>query len=166
MQHSSFRLTIHPSRSLAIALAAAHLLAAVLVIVATIELPWKVVLLLAVGVSLEYRRQPQVPINFSFRPDGSVEFLIFINDASVGAGDTPSDAAPVSDIKILDVDGSSRLIGPLMVVRFRRASIRTALVLLPDSFVHINDYRRLRVWLKWQGKGVSPHHDLQSVLRM
>lgn len=166
MRHSSFRLTVRPSRALALAMLAAHLLAAVLVIVATIALLWKVVLVLAVGVSLAYRRRFQVPTNFSFRPDGSVEFLALVNHASVGAGDTPSDFAPISDIKILDVAGSSRFIGPLMVVRFRRASIKTALVLLPDSFFHIDDYRRLRVWLKWQGKGVSQHHDLQSVLRM
>ena len=166
MQHSSFRLTVRPSRSLALVLSAAHLLAVALVIVATIALPWKVALLLAIGVSLAYRRRSQVPTSFSFRPDGSVEFLGLIRSASVGAGDTPLDFAPISDIKILDVDGSSRLIGPLMLVRFRRASIRSALILLPDSFVHIDDYRRLRVWLKWQGKGVSPHHDMASMLRL
>ena len=50
-----------------------------------------------------------------------------------------------------------------MVVRFRRVSIRRTLILLPDSFAHIDDYRRLRIWLKWQGKAVAPHHQLESV---
>ncbi len=166
MQHSSFRLTVRPSRSLALALLVAHLLAAALVIVATIALLWKVVLLLAVGVSLAYSRRPQELSSFCFHPDGSVECLGAIDNSPVGAGDTPSGGVPISDIQMLNVDGSSRLIGPLMTVRFRRASTRSTLVLLPDSFVHIDDHRRLRVWLKWQGKGVAQHHDMESVLRM
>ena len=160
---TSFRLTIHPSRCLANALLAVHLLAALLVLVATIAPQWKAALLLAVGVSLAYRRRSQGPRDFVFHPDGRVDFLESSSNSPVGACDTPSSDAAPRAVPVFDVDDASRLLGVLMVVRFRRVSIRHALILLPDSFAHPDDYRRLRIWLKWQGKAVAPHHELKSI---
>ena len=189
MRHTSFRLTIHPSRCLANALLAVHLFAAMLVMVATIAPQWKVALVLAVGVSLAYRRHSEVSRDFVFHPDGRVEFLESSRNSPVGAdettakaettalqggraqnalcavadGDTPSSAGSPGEVPVFDVDDASRLLGALMVVRFRRMSICRTLILLPDSFAHIDDYRRLRIWLKWQGKAVATHHQLESV---
>ena len=92
MRHTSFRLTIHPSRCLANALLAAHLFAVMLVMVATIAPQWKVALILAVGVSLAYRRHSEVPRDFVFHPDGRVEFLESTRNSPVGADETTAKA--------------------------------------------------------------------------
>ena len=158
MRHTSFRLTVSPSRYLANTLLAAHLLAIALVVVATVALQWKLALILVAGLSLAYCRHTQHSRDFVFHPDGRVEFLESSSNPSVGAGDTPSSVPSPGELQILDVDNASRLVGALMVVRFRRVSTRRALILLPDSFAHPDDYRRLRIWLKWQGKAVAPDH--------
>ena len=178
MRRASFRVSVCPSRTLRFTLLAAHWLIAYSVIALSMPPVLKISLLLCIGVSLAHRRRPQTHRDYIFRPDGRVECLASAIGSSVGAdktaaskttarqggrakdalfavadGDTPSNSDVHHLAQIVEVDAASQLLGPLMVVRFRNASAGMSLVLLPDSFYYPDDYRRVRLWLKWQGKG-------------
>jgi len=144
------------------ALLAAHALAACIVIALSLPPLLKVALLLCVGASMAYRRRPQADCDYVFDADGRVECLASVSNSSVGADDTPSNLSRQNLAQILEVDAASQLLGRLMVVRFRNASVGASLVLLPDSFICPDDYRRVRLWLKWQGKG-NPYDSKHSL---
>jgi hypothetical protein len=134
------------------ALLTAHTLAAI-VTISLVNQSWvKVLLLVGVGASLAYCRRPQYTCEYSFRPDGQAEYIPAVIASSVRTGKTTLANALT---KIYRVDDVSRLLGSMMTVRFKHTPASQTLILLPDSFVHPDDYRRVRLWFKWQGKGVA-----------
>ena len=166
MRNTSFRLSIQNSRTLNLAVTTAHLIVACVIVAASLAPMVQIGVLVVIGASLAYKRRPPTLGGYEFRPDGRVVYLGSSRNSSVGADNTPS--AQTSDVEsvFLDVDPASRLLGPLLVIYFLNASGRNSLILLPDSFRSIDDYRRLRIWLKWQGKGRPVHHDIESILRV
>lgn len=132
---------------------AAHALAVCIVLALSVPPLLKLSLLVCIGASLAYNRRPQAHSDYVFAPNGRVKCLALVANSSVGADDTPPDLSPQNLVQIRDVDAASQLLGRLMVVRFRNASVGASLVLVPDSFSSPDDYRRVRLWLKWQGKG-------------
>ncbi len=150
MRHFPFRVSVRTSRNLITTILVAHTVAA-FVAISLVDQSWlKVLLLLGIGASSAYCRRPQDYGDYSFRPDGKVEYLpsVVAASAEIGRAGSPNALA-----QVFDVDATSRVLGHMMIVRFRHTPASRSLILLPDSFDHPDDYRRVRLWLKWQGKG-------------
>ena len=191
MRNTSFRLRIQNSRTLNLAVTTAHLIVACVIVAASLAPMVQIGVLVVIGASLAYQRRLQTPGDYWFHPDGRVRSFSFDSNSPVGADET--NAAKTTALQggrannalfaaadgytpfahtegvepiFRDVDPASRLLGPLLVIYFLNASVRNSLILLPDSFRSLDDYRRLRIWLKWQGKGRPLHHDVESILRV
>ncbi len=135
MQHAtSFLLPLYPSRQLSAVLGLAHFFAFACVVFANLPLAAKIFLWLLVAVSHVRARRHELPADYRFFLNGRIE--------KVGAGDTAS--AGHCD--------ESTLLGSVMIVHFGEGVAGHFLIVLKDSFAGADDYRRLRLWLKWQAK--------------
>jgi hypothetical protein len=77
----------------------------------------------------------------------TLEALILHGDGrlqKVGAGGTAVDVELLSE---------TSAIGPLIVLCFRHAGKFQSQVVLPDSVMAADDFRRLKRWLRWQAAG-------------
>lgn len=125
-----------PSRKLALLLVAAHFGA--LLTVAVIELPdWiKPALLLLIAISLWHGRHclggSRRIVSLTLRDKGVAEYIRANNESGEAGISLQSTVTPL-----------------LTVVLLRQQRRLEALVLLPDS-LSPDDYRRLRLWLRWQ----------------
>lgn len=128
-------LTIAPSRALRHAVAALHLLAGAAVLLADLPAWLAGLLLVAVAASLARAWRPPAPATLRCRADGSL---------ALHAGD---------DWQAVELLPDSLVLAWLAVLRYRRAGGRGthALVILPDGLA-ADDFRRLRVWLKWRAR--------------
>jgi hypothetical protein len=125
-------ISLKPSRRLLLILSLAHLVAAGAVLASRLH-PWAAaLLLLLVGASLARQRaQPQVAA-LILRGDGSME--------TVGADGTASAAA---------VHAHTLVLSSLVVLLYRQQGRLRALTLLGDSLAE-EDFRQLRLWLRWR----------------
>jgi len=131
--------TLKPSRRLRQGLLALHLLAAAAVLLADLPPLWQAGLLPVLGVSLLWHaRRAAPPLVLRGKADGSLE---------VRRDD---------EWRPLELAPSSTVLPLLTVLHFKEADARRHLVILPDSLPP-EDFRRLRVWLRWLG--VQPADD-------
>jgi hypothetical protein len=118
------------SRLLPLLLAAAHVLAALAVLLSSFAGWIAAVLLLLIGASYVHSRNLLVPEGLLLIGDGRFE--------KVGCGGTA-----------LNLDQSSTLLGSLVVMRYRDGTTMQSLVLWSDCFVQADDWRRFRRWFIW-----------------
>ena len=122
---------VRPSRTLAGAVAALHLLAGAAILAAALDWPYRAALLCTVAASLVLSLRRRQGAVLRCQDDGGL---------AIRRGD---DWAPV---RLLP----DTLVWPwLAVLRYRIDERRaTTLAVLPDS-LEKDDFRRLRVWLRW-----------------
>lgn len=131
MPPAAFTLTVDPSRRLVLAAAAAHLLAVAAVLLAELPWPYRAVLLAAVAVSLARSARRTAPVGLRCQPDGQL---------AIGAGD---------DWEAVELLPDTMVLSWLVVLRYRCAGRPRSLVVLAGA-VADEDFRRLRVWLRWR----------------
>ncbi len=130
--------TLKPSRRLLVIQSAAHLIAGLSVLVATIP-PWlAVLLLLGLGASLAHMRKSSDISALVLRGDGRLE--------KVGADGTA---------KELGLHPHTTVLPFLIVLLYREEGRSGSLVLLVDSMSD-DDFRQIRVWLRWRAETLSP----------
>jgi toxin CptA len=141
------RVRLHPSRQLGLLLCVGHVGAAVLSWVAPI--PWWLSLVLssaalaslAFGLrSHAWRSASEAVVGFELRPDGS--------------GAIEDRSGRWREVGVL---GSS-FVSPLLTVlnlRVAGAGRRRSLIVTPDA-LGPDEFRRLRVWLRWRGAPAAP----------
>jgi toxin CptA len=137
---TGLRIPVIPSMQLAVALVAVHLGAAALLWIVPLALPAQALLTLALAASLAYLlardallRAPRSIVALEIR-DEAVSLQVRNGEWMEG-----------------EVLGSSYVSPLLTVVNFRpreRWRVRH-LILVPDN-AHPDDFRRLRIWLRWK----------------
>jgi toxin CptA len=130
------KLRLRPSRIGRAGLLTAALLALAAIGLADLPFPARVLAALAVGISVLRAWRPPMPLELRLQPDGRLEW----RDAA-----TSWQAASVL--------GSSVVNPWLSVLAWRPEGQRRVryLVVYPDS-LHPDDFRRLRVWLRWRAE--------------
>ncbi len=138
MHESGFTVSTSASRGLRLVLIVAHGLA--MAAIALIALAWvyQVVMLAMVVFSLYKTTPPEIGVQLRCDPDG--QLLIAANGGWHAA----------------DVLPDTTVLAWLVVLRYRRHGKRFAdtSLILADS-VQCDDFRRLRVWLRWQAAAVD-----------
>lgn len=130
--------SIKPSRRLLLILTIAHIVAAGSVLVATLPSWLTAALLVVVGASLARLRRPQAVSGLTLYGDGRLEI--------VGADETASEAR---------VQPHTVVWAFLVVLLYRQDGRLRSIVLLADSF-DSNDFRQLRIWLRWRASASIP----------
>lgn len=132
------QLAIVPGRALFFALCALHLGAVAALWLADLPLVVALPGSAGVGLSLYYRTRPQPVTQLRCHADGKLE---------TRQGDV---------WKALECPDPAMLLPWLAVLRYRQPGARrvTALVITPDSLPE-DDFRRLRVWMRWGMKTTS-----------
>ncbi|MBI5792969.1 MAG: hypothetical protein HZA63_15990 [Rhodocyclales bacterium] len=129
---------LRPSRRLLLAQSLAHLAAAAAVMASTIP-SWLAALLLAlVGLSLARRRRSLPVSAILLRGDGNIEI--------VGADGAANEAV---------VHPHTLVLSFLVVLLYRQQGRLRSLTLPGDSFA-FEDFRELRLWLRWQSAAARP----------
>lgn len=124
---------IAPSRQLRAALGMLHLLAAVAVLLADLPPPWQAAAIVALGASLlSHWRRTAPPLVLRGKADGTLELR------------RDGEWLPV------ELAASSTVLPVLTVLHLKTGESRRHVVVLPDSLPP-EDFRRLRVWLRWLG---------------
>jgi toxin CptA len=136
MKDAVLTLAILPSRRLRWLVATMHLLAAAAALLADLEWPYRAAVIVAVAAGFFVSmRQPQA-LYLRCRADGSL---------NVRHGEDWLPAELLPDTLVLSW---------LAVLRYRPdgEARPKACVILPDSLER-DDFRQLRVWLRWRGRG-------------
>jgi len=133
MHGPTLTLSIHPSRWLRTALALLHLLAAAAVLLAYLAVWVQAVLLIAVAASLGLHLRPRPSLEIRCEADGR---LLLQKDG---------------DWQVASLQPATMVTPWLSALQFRLGESRRTrtLAILPDS-LPADDFRRLRVWLKWK----------------
>ena len=130
--------SIKPSRRLLLILSVAHG-AAIAAVLASTEPSWlAAVLLLSIGASLARQRRILPGENLVLHGDGRLE--------AVAADGTPSEGL---------VHPHTLVLSFLVVLLYRRDGRLRSLTLLDDSLA-AEDFRQLRLWLRWRSTAVNP----------
>jgi toxin CptA len=129
---ASLSFALKPSRRLLLIQSLAHLVAAGAVLAANLPAWLAAVLLLLTGASLARMRRPPAVASLALRGDGSIEI--------VGADGTASEAV---------VHPHTLVLSFLVVLLYRCQGRLRALTLLGDSLAE-EDFRQLRLWLRWR----------------
>ncbi len=133
-----FSVSLKPSRRLLAIQSLAHLVAAGAVLAANLPAWLAVVCLLLVGASLARMRRPLRVSALVLGGDGSIE--------KVGADGTASRAV---------VHPHTLVLSFLVVLLYRSEGRLGSLTLLGDSLAE-EDFRQLRLWLRWRASADSP----------
>ena len=149
-QVAPLSVSIRPSRRLLLIQLAAHVVAAVAVLAATLPAWLAAVLLILIGASLARLRAAPLVSILILRGDGRLE--------TVGA-----DALCVPGIPLRgQVTATEVVVHPhtlvlsfLVVLLYRQQGRLRSLTLLADSLV-AEDYRQLRLWLRWRSTAANP----------
>lgn len=146
MPHPSLTLTIRPSRWYARAALGLHLLAGGAVWLADLHWVARLAALAAIGTSLAMSMRPRAGVDLRCQSDGHL---------AVRRGDDWVPAGLLPDSTVLSW---------LAVLRYRLPGARgtDALVVLPDS-LPADDFRHLRVWLRWRAKVEGARQDPPDV---
>ncbi len=129
---------IKPSRRLLVIQSAAHVAAVAAVLASTVP-PWlAAVLLLSIGASLARLRRTLSAGSLVLHGDGRLE--------TVGADGTASEAV---------VHPHTLVLSFLVVLLYRQDGRLRSLALLGDSLA-AEDFRQLRLWLRWRSGAASP----------
>jgi toxin CptA len=129
---------LKPSRRLLAVQLGAHLLAVLAVLLSTIPGWLAALLLAAVGLSLSRWRKADLPASLILHGDGRCE--------KVGADDTANEVVVLPQTVVLSW---------LVVLRHRQQGRTGAWVLVADS-LDAEDFRRLRLWLRWRATEPQP----------
>ncbi|MFA4968694.1 MAG: protein YgfX [Sulfuritalea sp.] len=130
--------SLRPSRRLLLIQLAAHVVAAAAVLAASLP-PWlAAILLVLIGASLARVRAKSPLSMLVLRGDGRLE--------TVGADGTASEAV---------VHPHTLVLSFLVVLLYRQQGRLRALTLLADSLA-AEDYRQLRLWLRWRSTAANP----------
>ena len=135
---TSLFVPIRPSRRLLLILCSAHIAAAVAVLAAALPSWLMAALLTAIGISLANLRRMSPASGLVLRGDGQLEI--------VGADGTASAALLHSHTLVLSF---------LVVLLFRQSGRLRSITLLADSLV-VEDFRQLRLWLRWRATASRP----------
>ncbi len=130
--------SIKPSRRLLLIQSAAHVVAAFAVFASPVPAWLMAVLLLLVGASLAHVRRSLPGERLVLHGDGRLE--------KVGAGDTANEVT---------VHPNSLVLSFLVVLLYRERGRMRSMVLMPDS-VAAEDFRQLRLWLRWRSIAAKP----------
>jgi hypothetical protein len=135
---ASLSFALKPSRRLLLIQSLAHLVAAGAVLAANLP-PWMTaILLLLAGASLARVRRPLTVASVIMGGDGSIEI--------VGADGTASEAV---------VHPYTLVLSFLVVLLYRCQGRLRAVTLLGDSLAE-EDFRQLRLWLRWRPTATNP----------
>ena len=131
-------LVIKPSRHLLLIQAVAHAVAVGAVLVSTVP-PWLAsILLILIGASLARLRRTSPVAGLVLNSDGRLQI--------VGADGTASEAA---------VHPHTLVLSSLVVLLYRQERRLRSVVLLADSLA-AEDFRQLRLWLRWRSTAAGP----------
>ena len=122
-----------PSRRLLLIQMVAHIVAIGAVFAATLPLWLATVLLLLIGVSMSLARRGPCAGRLILDADGRLEI--------VGADDTAN---------TVEVHPQTLVLSFLVVLVYRQAGRLRSLTLLGDSLATEEDFRWLRLWLRWR----------------
>ena len=131
--------SLKPSRRLLLIQSLAHVAAAAAVLAASLPSWLAAALLVLAGASLARQRRPRLP----------VETLILCGDGrlqTVGADGAAGEAAVHPHTLVLPF---------LVVLLYRQEGRLRSLTLLADSLA-AEDFRQLRLWLRWRSGAVDP----------
>ncbi len=123
---------LKPSRRLLLVQSTAHLVAAGAVLASTIPSWLMALLLLLVGLSLARQRRLPTVAAIVLRGDGNIEI--------VGADGTANEAVVHPHTLVLS----------FLVVLLYRQQGRLRSLTLPGDSLAFDDFRQLRLWLRWQ----------------
>jgi hypothetical protein len=130
--------SLKPSRRLLLIQTVAHVVAAAAVLAASLP-PWlAAVFLILIGASLARLRRTSPVEILLLRGDGRLE--------KVGVGDTACE---------LIVHPHTLVLSFLVVLLYRQEGRLRALTLLADSLA-TEDFRQLRLWLRWRSAAAQP----------
>ncbi|MCF8149134.1 MAG: hypothetical protein K9K30_04885 [Burkholderiaceae bacterium] len=135
---TSLFIPTRPSHRLLLILSIAHIVAAGAVLAAALPAWLTVALLAAIGISLVNLRRVSPAPGLVLRSDGQMEI--------VGADGTASEAQIHSHTLVLSF---------LVVLLFRQSSSLRSITLLADSLA-AEDFRQLRLWLRWRATASRP----------
>jgi toxin CptA len=142
---ASLLVLIRPSRRLQLIQSLAHVVAAAAVLSSIIP-PWlAVTLLLLVGASLARLRRPSPVAGLLLRGDGGLETLCAGGDPK-GVQNTTSEVM---------VHPHTLVLSFIVVLLYRQEGRLRSLVLLADS-LEPEDFRQLRLWLRWRSTATHP----------
>jgi len=130
--------SIRPSRRLLLIQSLAHLVAAGALLAASLPSWLAVVLLLLIGASLARMRRMSPVANLVLGGDGQLQI--------VGADGTANAAV---------VHPHTLVLSFLVVLLYRQEGRLRSLTLLADSLA-AEDFRQLRLWLRWRSSAVNP----------
>ncbi|KAF0165008.1 MAG: hypothetical protein FD157_1689 [Rhodocyclaceae bacterium] len=130
--------SIRPSRRLLLIQLTAHVVAAGAVLAATVPSWLAAVLLLLIGASLARLRAVSPVASLVLRGDGRLE--------TVGADGTATEVV---------VHPHTFVLSFLVVLLYRQQGRLRSLTLLADSLA-AEDYRQLRLWLRWRSTAANP----------
>jgi len=125
-------LPVQRSRSLAVVLVLAHLLAAAAVLPIDIPLTGKLAILASLGTSLALIRRPWPVTALVLKADGSLDLVGADGDEAAWA-----------------VEASTVVFPWLVVLRLRSAE-RVESLTLPVDAMGAEGHRQLRLWLRWK----------------
>lgn len=129
---------LRPSRRLLLVQSVAHLSAAGAVLASTIPSWLMALILLLVGLSLARQRRLPPVAAIVLRGDGAIEI--------VGADATAREA---------EVHPHTVVLSFLVVLLYRQQG-RLRSLTVPDDSLAAEDFRRLRLWLRWQSAAAGP----------
>lgn len=135
---ASLSVSLKPSQRLLVAQSLAHLIAAGAVLAANLPAWLAAFLLLLTGASLARMRRPLSVASLVLNGDGSIE--------TVGADGTASKAV---------VHPHTLVLSFLVVLLYSEQGRVRSLTLLGDSLPD-EDFRQLRLWLRWRSTATSP----------
>ncbi|MDO8786574.1 MAG: hypothetical protein Q7J42_00670 [Sulfuritalea sp.] len=135
---ASLSVAIKPSRRLLLIQSVAHVVAAGAVLAATLPSWLAAALLILVGASLACLRRTSPVTGLALGGDGHLQI--------VGPDGTASEAA---------VHPHTLVLAFLVVLVYRQDGRLRSLTLLADSLA-AEDFRQLRLWLRWQSVAVNP----------
>jgi toxin CptA len=135
MHGLTLSLSIDPSPWLRLALLGVHLLAGVAVLLADLAVWGQVLLLLTIAVSLLLHLRRQATHEIRCEPDGSLQIRI------------------ASEWRAATLLPASVVMPWLVVLHYRvEDNGQTHHLVMPPDSLPSDDFRRLRVWLKWKAK--------------
>ncbi|MBI5897781.1 MAG: hypothetical protein HZB40_00970 [Rhodocyclales bacterium] len=135
---ASQSISLKPSRCLLAVQLAAHLLAAWAVLASNLPGWLAALLLAAVGFSVSRLRRAALPASLILHADGRCE--------KVGADHTANEVVVLPQTVVLS----------WLVVMLHRQQGRTEALVLAGDSLGAEDFRRLRLWLRWRVQGVRP----------
>ena len=135
---AALTIPLRPSRQLLLVQSMAHVVAAGAVLASTIPSWLAALLLLVVGLSLARQSRPLPVAAIVLRGDGNIEI--------VGADGTASEAV---------VHPHTLVLSFLVVLLYRQQGRLRSLTLPGDSLAS-EDFRQLRLWLRWQSAAARP----------